>query len=68
MDGAVGRANDQRRLDPRAFAHARRQIGCAHHQEEPDERRFTLSKDDGTPSDDGSIRRASGTRYGEQET
>ena len=43
MDRAVGRANDERRLDPGALANRGWQIDCAHHQEQSHERRFAFA-------------------------
>src|SRR5689334_9552721 len=39
MDAPIGTADDQRRLDPRAIAHAVGQVRRAHHREQRDQRR-----------------------------
>jgi hypothetical protein len=58
VDTAIGRANDERRLDPRSFAHLLRQILPAHHCEQRNQRCFAFLENHGPTADDRELGRA----------
>src|SRR6188768_3806204 len=55
LDRAVSCANDEWGLDPRAPANNLWQIGCAHHQEESDHRRFAFAEHNRAAPDESRI-------------
>jgi hypothetical protein len=57
---AVGRADDERRLDPRSHAHRLRQVGRTHQYEQRDEGRLAFFEHDGPSPDDRERRIACG--------
>ncbi len=60
MHAAVGRPDDQRRLDPHPLAHRLWQIALAHHDGQANQRRLAFLEYDRAAANDGELGLASG--------